>query len=114
MQTKLKEPKLCEDRGRFFVWLNGKRHYFTADERKDAEVKRKQFLANLWLGNSLTTSGATRSSPPVQRYGGSLPQGVETDGMLVAELGDEFLEYHCPPFEQNRSPKLQIHYQLPC
>ena len=94
MQTKLKEPKLCEDRGRFFVWLEGKRHYFAAKGRRDAEVKRKQFLANLWLGNSLTTSGATRSSPPVQKHGGSLPQGAETDDMLVAELGDEFLEYH--------------------
>ena len=40
MQTKLKEPKLCEDRGRFFVWLDGKRHYFTAKSKADAEVKR--------------------------------------------------------------------------
>ena len=99
MQTKLKEPKLCEDRGRFFVWLEGKRHYLSAKGRKDAEVKRKQFLANLWLGNAPVPSGTGRSSPPVQKNGGSLPLGVETDDMLIAELGDEFLEYHTPPTE---------------
>jgi integrase len=94
MQSQLKEPKLCEDRGRFFVWLNGKRHYLSAKGRKDAEVKRKQFLANLWLGNDPAPSGTGRSNPPVQKCGGSPPHGVEIDGMLVAELGDEFLEYH--------------------
>ena len=94
MQTKLKEPKLCEDRGRFFVWLDGKRHYLSANGRKDAEVKRKQFLANLWLGNSPIPSGTGRRSPPVQERGGSPPQAIESGGMLVAELADAFLEHH--------------------
>ena len=93
MQTKLKEPKLCEDRGRFFVWLNGKRHYFTADERKDAEVKRKQFLASVWLGNTVTTSKAGRSSPLIQESGGS-SQDSKTGDMFVSELADAFLEHH--------------------
>ena len=93
MQTKLKEPKLCEDRGRFFVWLNGKRHCFTADERKDAEVKRKQFLASVWLGNTVTTSKAGRSSPLTQESGGS-SQDSKTGDMFVSELADAFLEYH--------------------
>jgi len=93
MQTKLKEPKLCEDRGRFFVWLEGKRHYLSAKGKRDAEVKRRQFLANLWLGNAPAPPGTGRSSP-VQKCGGSPPQGAEIDGMLVAELGDEFLEHH--------------------
>jgi len=94
MQTKLKEPKLCEDRGRFFVWLDGKRHYFTAKNKAEAEVKRKQFLANLWLGNPVTPSRVDGSSPPVPEGEPSPPQGAETGDMLVAELSNEFLKYH--------------------
>ena len=93
MQTKLKEPKLCEDRGRFFVWLEGKRHYFSAKGRRDAEVKRKQFLANLWLGNAPAPSGAGRGSPLVQKSGG-LSQDIRTGDMFVSELADEFIDHH--------------------
>ena len=92
MQTKLKEPKLCEDRGRFFVWLEGKRHYFSANGRKDAEVKRKQFLANIWLGNTATQPKVGRGSPLVKEFGGSTPLGVEDGDMLVSELADAFLD----------------------
>ena len=92
MQTKLKEPKLCEDRGRFFVWFGGKRYYFTAKGRADAEVKRKQFLANIWLGNDVTPPKVGRGSPLVKECGGSSPQGIETGDALIAELADGFLD----------------------
>ena len=94
MQTKLKEPKLCEDRGRFFVWLEGKRNYFSAKGRKDADVKRKQFLANLWLGNTVAQPKLGRSSPLVAECGGGSSLDVGDGDMFVAELADEFLEYH--------------------
>ena len=97
MQKKLKEPKLCVDRGRFFLWLDGNRHYFTAKSKEEAEVKRKQFLANLWLGNPVTPSEVAVSSlPPVQEEGQSPPPGAGTEDMLVAELANEFLRYHTP------------------
>jgi len=94
MQTKQKEPKLCVDRGRFFVWLDGKRHYFTAKGKAEAEVKRKRFLANLWLGNPVNPSKADRNYPPVQEGGYNPPQNVNGSDMLVAELANEFLKYH--------------------
>ena|GEM_PF-510608 len=98
MQTKLKEPKLCEDRGRFYIWLDRKRHYFAAKGRAEAEIKRKQFLANLWLGNSVIPSRAARNNPP---DGYSPPQELGTGGMLIAELASEFLKYHTPRLSKN-------------
>ena len=101
MQTKLKEPKLCEDRGRFYVWLDGKRHYFTARGRVDAEVKRKQFLANVWLGNTVTQPKVGRGSSLVKECGSSPSLEVEDGDILVAELADGFLEHIEPQMDKS-------------
>jgi integrase len=87
--SKLKEPKLCEDRGRFFIWLDGQRHYFSAKDKREAEVKRKQFLANLWLGNPGAPSGTDGSSPPGRIVPCNPPS--DTGDVLIAELCADYL-----------------------
>ena len=88
MQKELELPKLCEDRGRFYVWLDRcTRHYFKvkgktkAEREAAAEKAYEQFRAEL-DGNS----------PTVPKIEYSPPQNDGTRDTLVAELCSAFLK----------------------
>ena len=95
MQKELNVPKLCEDRGRFFVWLDAThRHYFTLEgktkaERK-AEAKRahRRYCAKLILEDPIAPSEKNGRNLPVVGY--SPPPAASVGNMLVSELCAEF------------------------
>ena len=89
-------PKLCNDRGRAYVWHNKKRVYLGVSGTIEAEENYRQFKINLL--QSPTTPD------PVQKSESGLlldvGDDVETDVDSVAGLCVEFLKYHNPRLDK--------------
>ena len=79
-------PIMCDDRGRAYSWHNGKRHYFGVTGTPEAKRNYDKFIHEI----------TREPSPPGHDTGIGGGLGARASNMIVAELAEEFIEYHEP------------------